>query len=136
MTDLVINFDDAREKADIFGRLGRLHGMNRLTICRARPRRSDKQNRYYWPCFVQPLADFLKQQDHGITDDYAHEILKHKFLRREVKDVNTGEVMTFTASTTELTTAEFNEYLENCAQWLAEMFGIVVPEPSVWRQED
>lgn len=134
MTEVIVNFNEEREVADILSRFAKLRkkGKFRITVCQHRPRRSDAQNRYYHPCFVKLLADYLREQGEQITDDYAHEILKHKFLRRCVVDKNTGEEIWFTGSTRKLTTVEFNEYLERCAQWLSEM-GLVVPEPSVWR---
>jgi hypothetical protein len=135
VTELIVNLSDAREKRNLLDAIRRLEGMQRVTICSHRKRRSDRQNRYYWPCFVQPFAEYLNAQGEAVTDDEAHTLLKQKFLRRSVADPETGEfVGDVLRSTTDLNTAEFNEYLENCAAWLADFFGINVPDPSIYRE--
>jgi hypothetical protein len=130
----IIDMDNAREKALILNTIRGLKGFHRIEIRRYRRRRTDRQNRYYWPCFVQPFADFLRAQGEAVTNDEAHELLKYKFLRQSICNRATGELLERVRSTTDLDTQEFNAYLEQCAQWLAEQFGIVVPEPDVWRE--
>jgi hypothetical protein len=111
-------------------------GAIRIEIMEHRPRRTDRQNRYYWPCFVQPLADFLREQGDLTEDEEAHELIKAKFLRKTIVNKKTGEVMEYVGSTTDLTTKEFNEYLDRVAFWLADMFGIVVPDPNVYHERE
>jgi len=130
----IINFDEAKDRRRLYGVLKRQRGKCRVEICKYRRRRSDRQNRFYWPCFVHPFASFLREQGEAITDEDAHEILKHRFLRREVVDDKTGEVMPYTKSTTELTTTEFNQYLDLCAAWLNDMFGFVMPDPQDYHE--
>jgi hypothetical protein len=111
-------------------------GSIRIEIMEHRPRRTDRQNRYYWPCFVQPLAEFLREQGDLTEDEEAHELIKAKFLRKTIVNKKTGEVMEYVGSTTDLTTKEFNEYLNRVAFWLADMFGIVVPDPNVYHERE
>lgn len=132
MPELIIDMDDAVRRTQILNTLRALRGPWRLVWKRYRPRRSDRQNRYYWPCFVQPFAQYLRDQGEHLTELEAHEMLKHKFLRRSVEA--NGEHMEYTPSTTELDTGEFNAYLDACAAWLADFFGIVVPEPNEYRE--
>ena len=137
MDERILNLSDPKQKAELYGLIGGLRGPHRVSWCRHRPRRTDRQNRYYWPCFVKPFGDFLREQGEMVTDDEAHELMKAKFLRRSVVNPATGEVIGETVpSTTALDTSEFNVYLEQCAYWLADMFHIVVPEPDVWRERD
>lgn len=134
MPEAIIDMSNARESSQFLNGLRRLRGKHRFEFVRYRPRRSDRQNKYYWPCFVVPFADFLRDQGEQVTDLQAHELLKHKFLRQTVVDKRTGEAMDYTRSTTELDTAEFNRFLDDCAAWLADMFGIIVPEPDAYRE--
>jgi hypothetical protein len=78
--------------------------------------------------FVSSLADYMRAQGEEISELDAHEILKQRFLRKGVLNKATGEVMEMVRSTTELDTAEFNQYLDSCAAFLREM-GITVPDP-------
>ena len=132
MTDLVVDFDDEAERKHLWEALRGLRGKNRITVKKYRPRRTDRQNRYYWPAFVHPFGQFLRDQGEEITDDDAHEILKMKFLRIVVQDAKAGP-LECGRSTTALDVDEFNEYLDRCSHFLNEMFGIVTPEPEVYR---
>ena len=131
VTELVIDFGEEAEKQTLWNALRRLRGQHRITIKAYRKRRSDQQNRYYWPCFCQPLADFLSEQGEYTTADQAHEILKSQFLKVTIEDEKAG-LLEFTQSTAGLSVDEFNEYLDRCSHWLFEMFGITVPEPEVY----
>ena len=92
MIDIVIDFSDEAERQMLWPQLRRLRGKQRLTIQKYRKRRTDRQNRFYWPCFVHPFGDFLREQGEDLTDDDAHEMLKLKFLRVVVNDARAGEL--------------------------------------------
>ena len=124
---MIANLDDAKLRSKIVNSINSKRGMWRIAVTRYRPRRSDRQNRYYWPCFVQPLGEFLRDQGEPYTDNQAHAILKQMFLRQTV-EIN-GERVDITRSTADLDTAEFNAYLDQCAAWLADSLGIIVPDP-------
>lgn len=134
MTEIIANMDDARLRTRIVNAIASKRGTWRIDVTRYRRRRSDRQNRYYWPCCVQPFGGFLRDQGEGVTDIEAHEMLKAKFLRKTVEVK--GERVDITRSTTELDTAEFNEYLDKCAAWLADMFGFVMPAPADYHERD
>ena len=142
--EYIVNFSEPRELETFLAELRGLKGKHRIEICQHRPRRSDRQNRWYWPCFVKKLGEYLREQGfmvedeigaHLITDRETHEYLKRKFLLKTIIDPKTGEVIDDTTlSTTELSTVGFNEYLDNCAMWLAG-FGIVVPDPGIYHEK-
>lgn len=149
--DMQVDGGNPRERQEAIRRLVAMQrrigaltrGMFRVTarFCACRRRRTDRQNRYYWPCFVKPLVEFLNDQgertDDGlrITKDHVHDMFRAKFLRREIRHPRTRELLGFQIrSTTELTTVEFNRYLDDVAAWLARYVGIVVPEPDVYRE--
>lgn len=104
-------------------------GSIRIEIMEHRPRRSDRQNRMYWPCIVEPFSDFLCEQGQFTTPEEAHELIKAKFLKKTKVNPVTGEQFEFAGSTTELNTREFSEFVEHSAFWLHDMFGIKTPSP-------
>lgn len=102
-----------------------------VTIRKKRKRRSTEQNRYYWGVVVPLIQSGLKEIGEFVTIEDTHEILKIKFLRRQRVDENTGEVIfERTASTADLSTVEFLEYIERCALFAAEWLGVTIPEPT------
>jgi hypothetical protein len=134
MTSIIIDMGSLREKRDLLSRIGALQGMWRVELCRYHKRRTDAQNRWYWPAYVQPFAQYRRDQGEEFTDQQAHEFYKGEFLNvgetRIVSPV-TGEeiVRKKTGSTKDLNTAQFSEYLEKCAKFLAEFCHIIVPPP-------
>lgn len=135
MTEQIFNLDDPREKRMLLETIRVLAGTFRFSWCRHRKRRSDRQNRYYWPCFVQPFADYMREQDGNYTAEMAHETFKLMFLATTIIDKKTGHRLTHVRSTTELNTLEFNEYLDNVAKLLADDFGFVVADPDLYREK-
>jgi hypothetical protein len=130
--NIVVDFAKPAEKQAVLQFVRGLAGPHRVEIVRYRARRTDTQNRYYWPCVVQPFADFLRGQGETITDEQAHDLMKAKFLTVTVTNSGTGEVIgERVRSTTELNVDEFSEYLEKVIAWLADMFGIECPIPGV-----
>lgn len=81
--------------------------------------RSVEQNRYYWGIVIKLLADYT-----GYTKEEMHEALKYKFLRYE----NVPGLPTV-LSTTQLSTVEFESYLEQVRRWAAIEFGVYIPLP-------
>jgi hypothetical protein len=135
LTDLVLNLSNPAEKGLILDKIRGLQGLHRLTVVQYRRRRTDRQNRYYWPCFVQPLSDFFLAQGDPISPDDAHQILKQQFLRTSRVNKQTGEMVEFTRSTTDLDAKEFNDYLDRCAAFLWNFAGIQVPDPTVYHEQ-
>lgn len=123
-------------KSRLVKQIWALQGIWRVEACRYRPRRSDRQNRWYHPCFVAPFAEYLLEQGNQFASPHeaAHGILKREFLTVRVADKRTGVVREYVRSTTELTTLEFNRYLDECAELLARECGIIVPEPNIYHE--
>ena len=136
MAESIIDFDDGRAKADLLNRLRGLRGKHRVEIVKYRRRRSDRQNRYYWPCFVAPFGHFMREQGENLTDLQCHEILKRMFLRKTAVNWQTGDAFDFTQSTADLNTHDFNQYLDACAVWLADSLGIIVPDPADYHETE
>ncbi len=69
--------------------------------------RTDLQNRYYWGVVVRILSVEL-----WYTPEEIHELLKDKLLTVRTKIAWTRKRLKRTKSTTELTTIEFNKFIE------------------------
>ena len=136
MTERIIDFDDPQVRRRVLDGMAKLAGKWRLTLTRYRPRRSDRQNAYYWPVVVGDWHAWLVEQGHQVTRHQAHEALKQMFLREQIVDETTGELISeYTRSTATLETDEFSAYVEQCRQFLAEFCGLDVPDPDpAWRE--
>lgn len=129
----VLDLSDPLQKERLLDQLSLLQGRWRIEWVRYRPRRSDRQNRYYWPCFVEPFAQWISAKyGETIAPEQAHRVLKNRFLRRQVIDRETGEVLEWVGSTASLDTAQFNHYLDRVAGFLAEFCEIDVPPPRLY----
>ena len=95
-----------------------------ITVRRKKKHRSVQQNRYYW-LVVTILSDYT-----GFTKDEMHAILRSKFLRAEKVNEDTGVVYEYVKSTTELTTVEYEEYLDDVRRFAAQEFNMNVPMPN------
>ena len=105
-----------------------------LTIEREQATRSAQANAYYWAVVVKAIADHT-----GYTADEVHEILKLKFLPKDVAlACGNGEVVAefvIGGSTTKLTVGEFCDYIERIRQWAFEALDVAIPPPDpLWRE--
>lgn len=134
----IIQPGDVKAKQQVVSWLNAQTKAVRVEACQYRQRRTDRQNRFYWPCVVAPFAEFLREQGENVSDDDAHHILKVRHLpRRRIVNRDTGELIGYAKlTTTTLNTEEFNAYLDRCVAWLADMFGFVLPEPSQYHERD
>lgn len=106
-----------------------------LTIERKKKTRSHPQNRYYWGCVVpiirHGLIDAGWERDKIGSSEQVHELIKHLFCKKiEVFNEDTGEVLELPATTTQLSTTEMMEYIEDIKKWAAEFLGVYIPDPN------
>lgn len=93
-----------------------------ITINKQKSTRSLQQNKYYWSGVVPILSIEL-----GYSKDEIHDLLKYKFLKRNIIVGNEEEIIV--KSTTELTKSEFMEFIASIQQWAAEL-NIIIPDPN------
>jgi hypothetical protein len=123
-----IDCSNPGERARFLRAFSALRGVHTITVTRNRKLRSNEQNRLYWGVYVSAFRLHLAAQGEPLTDNLIHEMLKTRFLRETVFHPVTGEVLgERVKSTTELSTTEFSEYLDNIAAFLADTFGIELP---------
>lgn len=106
-------------------------GSYQVTI-ESKNNRSNPQNRYYWSCVLQLVKDGLKEVGYREIDtvESVHDLMKYMFLKKQITNEQTGEVIETIGSTTKLSTLEFMEYIDRIAQFASEMLGVVVPPPN------
>ena len=103
----------------------------KLTIEKLYKKRSIFQNAYYWGVVIDLFCEGYKYTTgENIHQSEAHETLKFRFNSKEIVNNETGEILKVIKSTTEMSTSEYMEYIENCRKFILEYFNIYVPEPN------
>lgn len=125
-----VDLGNAEVKRALMRTIGTLTGPYDVTLKPRRATRSNQQSRYYFGVVVRSFTDFLKDQGQQVSTEEAHDLLKAKFLSRELVNLDTGEPIGATLrSLTELDVNEMARFIDSCIRWLEEVFGIVVPQP-------
>lgn len=116
-SDCEVHFED---EASVMCFMHSLKGKEvEITISKWTHKRSHPQNNYYWGVVVKILRDHL-----GYNEEEMHDALRMKFLKQEEGLIDTVK------STTDLSSAEFEEYLTNVKKWAYEFFNLIIPEPN------
>jgi hypothetical protein len=93
-------------------------------------KRSHSQNSYYWAVVIPIILEQLRYAgyDEIKTPNDVHEILKYKFLRKQIPN-DQGEFVEMLGSTAQLSKKEFGEYIDAICKWVGESFSINIPGP-------
>lgn len=91
-----------------------------VQVCPAKKNRSSPQNNYLWGVVYALISGHT-----GYTPEEVHEAMKLKFLRKY-----TDSPLPSLRSTTELSTAEFEDYVEKIRQWGSTECNLVIPSPN------
>jgi|GEM_PF-4342047 len=95
-----------------------------VTIQKRRKKTTMPQRKYYFAVIVAMIAE-AAGYDPSEHRTEVHEALKLRFLR-----VPGDGPLEITRSTESLTTAEREEYHENCRRFAAEFYGVYIPLPN------
>lgn len=90
-----------------------------IVIKKRRKDRSNQQNRYMWGVVYKLISETT-----GHTEDEIHDSMRAMFLMD-----NLGKFPIMRSSTS-LTTAEMEEYLEKIRQWAAQELSCIIPLPN------
>lgn len=84
--------------------------------------RSGQQNRYYFGCVIPLVKDGLIEVGYREVNnnEAVHDLMKYMFLKKLITNEETGEAIESIGSTADLTTIEFNEYIEGISQFSAD----------------
>lgn len=95
-------------------------------------KRSLNQNAYYHgvvvPLVMEGLKDIGYNEIKTLSD--AHECLKYLFLKKQIPNESTGEVIEILGSTAKLTTTEFNLFIDQVIRWAAEYLNVQILLPN------
>jgi len=94
--------------------------------------RSSDQNKYYWSGVIPLIKDGLIDVGYREinSNEAVHDLMKYMFLKKQIVNQETGEVIETIGSTTKLTTIEFSDYVDRIAQFAAEILGVVIQPPN------
>ncbi len=93
--------------------------------------RSSNQNRFYWRYVLPCVVGILESYGNDADTDMAHDVCKHMFLPsggRIYLAGKDGKPMHHMLTSTKLTTAEWENYIDRIRVWCAEE-GVQVPFP-------
>lgn len=93
--------------------------------------RSCWQNNYYYGVVVNLIREAISEEwGEPMTKDDVHTLLKQQCNWVEKFSQQTGESIRVAATTTNLSTVEFEEYLERCRRFALEFFNLEIPLPN------
>lgn len=102
-----------------------------VTVEKRKKKRSSPQNRYYHGCVIPSLRHAMEAKGCLIqSNEIVHLLCKFKFLKGEIVNTATGEVIPTIGSTTKLSTLDFENYLEQIRAYAASEYDCVIALPN------
>ena len=95
-----------------------------VTVEEEKKQRSKPQNNYYYGVIIPIAADEM-----GFHPHEAHQEFGRLFLTYEKTD-NNGKSISFVRSTSDLTTAEAEDYYAKCREFIASEYDAYIPLPN------
>jgi hypothetical protein len=95
-------------------------------------KRSNNQNAMMWGFIIPQVKEGLRDVGYegADTSEDVHYLLKMRFLKKNIVNHDTGEVIQeIPGSTANLTTNEFSDYIEKIAKFCAEYLGFALIMP-------
>jgi hypothetical protein len=105
----------------------------KVTVEKWKKQRSLNQNNYYWGCVLPCVIDGMVGVGYPrsvLSTILVHDFLKAKFVKKEVVNKQTGEVISMIGSTSELSTTNMIDYIDDIKTWASEFLGIYIPDPN------
>jgi hypothetical protein len=103
-----------------------------LKVKQYRKSRSNNQNSYYWGCCIPSIIGGMVDigyPSHELNSEVVHELLKGKFLKKDLVSEQTGDVLQVTGRTKDLNTVDFMNYVDDIVRWAVEFLSISIPLP-------
>ncbi len=120
-------------RKSIVDALQRVEGKKvRITIVEVKKRRSLSQNAFYWGVVIPQVMTLLESFGNKVNSQEVHDFLKREVAKMEVMiEFPNGLQKIATASSSDLTTGEWEEYLDVIRAWAAQ-FDCIIPFPNEW----
>ncbi len=102
----------------------------KVTIGKFKRQRSRRQNAYYWGVVLKYVHEMFLEFGNDVSSDDTHEYLK-EHIGKLFKDIEGpgGEIRTIVRSSTELSTSEWEDFMEKIRAWAASV-GLQIPLPN------
>lgn len=104
-----------------------------ITIERLRKKRSKDQNRYYHGIVIPIIQQGLYDATGEMRDSNSihYQILLPLFSpKRDITNIETGEIVSESITSSEMTTTEFMEYIMSIQKWAIEFLNVNIPSPN------
>jgi hypothetical protein len=102
-----------------------------ITIEKKRKKRSNNQNAFYHGIVIPLMKQgFYNSLGEHVGTDEIHTFLKNRFLFKEIVNEQNAEIIKMPQSTTELSTIQFEEYLDKIREFATEFLSIQIPLPN------
>lgn len=113
-------------EADLADYLAHYVGKLVTLSCKAvKPTRSLLQNKYYWGVVIKMLSEEI-----GYAPDYMHAYMKSQFLWFDEQDMPDGNTARILHDTKNLTTVQFDSYIQEIRIWAGEFLSLDIPLPN------
>lgn len=107
-----------------------------FTIEKAKNKRTNPQNRWYWGVAVQMVSQRMLELGSPISKEDCHVMIKMAvgniepiLIYEEIVIESTGEIIKRMRSTSELSTTDFMAFKQHIQQWAIETIDINIPDP-------
>ena len=107
-----------------------------ITISKKKKQRSLQQNAYYFGVIIPMLRQGLIDTGLRVSKSETHEMLKSKFLKKEIINEKTGEIFEYIGSTTEMSTVDFMGFIAEIQMWASTYLSLYLPDPGEQLQAD
>jgi hypothetical protein len=102
-----------------------------ITIEKKKRKRSNPQNSYYFGVVIPMMKQgFYNSLGEHVGTDEIHTFLKNRFLFKDIVNENNAEIIKMPQSTTELSTIEWEEYMDSIRAFATEFLSIQIPLPN------
>jgi hypothetical protein len=107
-----------------------------ITIERWRKKRSNEQNAYWWGVIVPIFQDCLREAGMVRNKEQTHQLITDLIIQKYgdsvilQESVLEGEVFQEKRGTSDLSTSEFMELVNEAQMFASEVFNIAIPDPN------
>jgi hypothetical protein len=96
----------------------------RLIVTAEEKQRNAAQNRFYWGAVLKQIAETGWVDGRQYDKDTWHEFFARKYGVLDELTLPDGEIITRRKSTTQMSVAEFSEYLDAVQSYAGDMLGV------------
>lgn len=132
ITTSIVNGKIKRNSKTVIDAFKAFEGKNLILILKPlKNTRSVSQNAYYWGVVIPIWQNILKTEwGDFYSKEETHDFLKYNCNYIEKPNMQTGEIIRLSKSTTQNSTTDQEEFHLKCRQLAEEMFSVIIPLPN------